>query len=69
MKYILCVSLLCIESYAEYEKGKIDMHGGKESAIYNKKSNFSQSGFGRSLLVDKNTTREKTSKKREPQKK
>lgn len=62
-KVLLLGLLLCIESFAEYEKGKIDMHGGKETNVYDKKSAFKNAtkpkGFGMSLLLDKNATREK----------
>ena len=57
MKTLLLALLLCIESFAEYEKAKIDMHGGKEASEYEKKSNFGNTAFGMSLLLDKNATK------------
>ena len=62
-KVLLLGFLLCIESFAEYEKGKIDMHGGKEADAYEKKSAFKNAtqpkAFGMLLLLDQNTTKEK----------
>lgn len=56
---ILLAFLLCLESFAEYEKGKIDMHGGKDESHYEKKSSFSKTTFGVSMFLDKNTSKEK----------
>ncbi|MBN2815749.1 MAG: hypothetical protein JXQ67_03650 [Campylobacterales bacterium] len=45
-------------SATEYAKGKIDMHGGKESSAYGSdyksKSGFVKPAFNRSMLLDTN---------------
>jgi len=59
MKIALYIFLLSSLSFAEYQKGKIDMHGGKENYKYEKRSNFSNATFGISLFADTNATKSK----------
>ncbi len=42
--------------FAEYEKAKIDMHGGKENYSYEKKSSFKHS-MGFSSFIDTNSSK------------
>ena len=59
MKIALVIFLLSSVGFAEYQQGKIDMHGGKEEYSYKKQSNFSKSTFGISMFRDTNTTKSK----------
>jgi hypothetical protein len=58
MKLVLFISLLFSLSLAEYEKGKIDMHGGKEYHEYEKKRDFQSPSFGMKMFLDKNATKQ-----------
>lgn len=58
MNIVFIVSLLSLSCYAEYQSAKIDMHGGKDSYMYDKKrSGFGNQGVGMSMFMDKNTTK------------
>ena len=64
MKISFFTLLLCVYGFAEELKAKIDMHGGKEHNIYEKKSDFKRANYGISALLDTNATeREKPTKK------
>jgi len=59
MKIALFIFLLSSGSFAAYQQGKIDMHGGKEEYANTKQQNFSNATFGISLLADRNITKSK----------
>jgi len=58
MKIVLFLLVAFSLSFAEYEKGKIDMHGGKEYSEYTKKREFTTPSFGMKTFLDKNTTKQ-----------
>lgn len=58
MKLVLFITLAFSLSFAEYEKGKIDMHGGKEYSEYGKKGEFLSPSFGMKAFLDKNATKQ-----------
>ncbi len=56
MKYLLVMILFLVSLVAaQYESGKIDMHGGKKSYTKNK-SGFGSKNMGMSSFLDSNTT-------------
>lgn len=59
MKIVLSLMTLILLAFGQYETGKIDMHGGKESNAYDKKKSFRSSSMGLSLFLDKNTSKKK----------
>jgi hypothetical protein len=59
MKISFLIIFLCVYGFAQESKGKIDMHGGKEQGIYEKKSEFKNPSFGISVLKDTNATQQK----------
>lgn len=65
MRFILMGLLLGGFCQAQTEPRKIDMHGGKEQPLYEKKSSFQNVSFGKAAFVDANATKESlpTSKK------
>ena len=64
MKMLLVLTLLYFQSYAEYTKRKIDMHGEKASQGYNKKSDFKNAQIGIVMFLDKNITKKGASTKK-----
>ena len=63
MKTLLTIMAFTPLLFAEYQQGKIDMHGGKSNYSYDKKSSFGSS-MSFSSFLDKNS-----SKKLEPKEK
>ena len=63
MKAFVVVLIFCISLFAEYQKAKIDMHGGNYENDYKGKA-FGSSSMGLSSFLDKNS-----SKKMKPSKK
>ena len=58
MKTLLLMTLVLSSCFGEYQSAKIDMHGGKESYLYdNKKSAFGNRSMGMSIFSDKNATK------------
>ena len=54
MKTLFIMILITSSSFGEYQSAKIDMHGGKESYLYdNKKSTFTKGSMGMSIFSDK----------------
>lgn len=64
MKVLLILNALIFSLFAQQERGKIDMHGGKEEYSYDKKSSFRGSTMGLSSFLENNS-----SKKMKPTKK
>ena len=61
MKTLLLMILVSSLCFGEYQSGKIDMHGGKDSYLYdNKKSAFTKGSIGMSIFSDKNATKKAT---------
>ena len=61
MKTLLLMLLITSSCFGEYQSAKIDMHGGKESYLFdNKKSTFGKSSMGMSIFLYKNTTKKTT---------
>lgn len=56
MKIVLIIIAFTSMLLAEYEKGKIDMHGGKENYFSAKKSAFGSS-MGLSNFLDTNSSK------------
>ncbi len=57
MKMVLTIFIVCISAFGEYQKAKIDMHGGKSyNKFGSKSSGFGKSGMGMSALVDTNAS-------------
>ena len=66
MKTIFIITLIVTSLFAEYQSGKIDMHGGKEAYIYDKKkSSFGKSSMGMSMFMDKNASKKSKQIKKE----
>ena len=64
MKILFIITLLVTSCFAEYQTAKIDMHGGKESYLYdNKKSAFGGKSMGMLMSRDKNATKKSTREK------
>ncbi len=64
MKKAFIISLLSLSCYGEYQTGKIDMHGGKNSYLYDKKgTGFGNYTVGMSMFMDKNTSKKENKKK------
>jgi len=62
MKYILIFSLFLVTLMAaQYESGKIDMHGGKKNYIKTP-SNFGNKDMGMSNFLDHNKTKKTKNK-------
>ena len=58
MKTVLIILVFCISVFAEYQKAKIDMHGGKNYNQFGSKSGgFGKSGMGMSVFLDANATK------------
>lgn len=57
MHYIAITTLLAITLFAQYEAGKIDMHGGKNDYTL-KKSGFARQNIGVSNFLDANASKE-----------
>jgi len=58
MKKLFIITLLVSSCFAEYQAGKIDMHGGKDSYLYDKKkSAFGKKNMGMLMIRDKNATK------------
>ena len=50
--------VVCVAAFSEYEKSKIDMHGGKNyNQFGSKSSNFGKMGIGMSALLDSNSSK------------
>ena len=67
MKLILTLLALAVYSFAEYQTGSIDMHGGKSTHSYDRKmSGFGTPSMGMSLYLDNNSSKksEKGEKKK-----
>ena len=63
MKIVLVVSFITLSCFAEYQQGKIDMHGGKDTYKYDKKkSNFVPKNMGIVLFLDKNSSKKSVEK-------
>jgi hypothetical protein len=63
MKFLVILILSLTISYAQYEKGKIDMHGGKEDYSYDKKGMYSKNfGVMIGVFLDKNVSKKNKSK-------
>jgi len=58
MKLVLFMLMAFSLAFAEYAKGKIDMHGGKEYSEYEKKREFQTPSFGMKTFLDKNATKQ-----------
>lgn len=53
------ISMLIAACLAEYQQGKIDMHGDKESYItQKKKGSFSTQSMGMSMFMDNNKSKD-----------
>ena len=64
MKTLLTTILIVSSCFADYQSGKIDMHGGKDSYLYgNKKSSFTKGSMGMSMFIDNNASKNATRKK------
>ena len=59
MKISFLIVFLCVYGFAQESKGKIDMHGGKEQNMYEKKSDFKSASYGISAFLDVNATEKK----------
>jgi len=58
MKIVLTIFIVCISAFGEYQKAKIDMHGGKNySKLGSQSSSFGKSGMGMSALLDVNSSK------------
>ena len=58
MKTVLTILIVCISAFGEYQKAKIDMHGGKNySQFGTESSSFGQSGISISALLDANSSK------------
>ncbi len=58
MKIILIIFIICIAAFGEYQKAKIDMHGGKNHHQFgSKSSSFGKSSMGVSALLDTNASK------------
>ncbi len=58
MKTLFIIILITSSSFGEYQSGKIDMHGGKDSSLYdNKKSTFGKRSMGMAIFSDNNATK------------
>lgn len=66
MKTVIFICMLSsLASTQEYEKGKIDMHGGKYNSLTGyKASSFEATSMNSLLLRDKNTTQAPTKTKK-----
>ena len=64
MRNLVVIVLIASSCFGEYQSAKIDMHGGKESYLYdNKKSSFGKNSMGMSIFLDKNTSKKSLKKK------
>ncbi len=63
MKVLLIIIAFTSMLLAEYEKAKIDMHGGKNNYSYEKKSSFGGS-MGFSSFLDTNSSKKTTPKEK-----
>ncbi|WP_304544751.1 hypothetical protein [Sulfurimonas microaerophilic] len=65
MRFTLLVLFLSSFCFAEYEKGKIDMHGGKEDYSYEKKGveNSKKSFMMQGMFLEQNSSKNKPAKK------
>ena len=63
MRFISIVVFASLLAQADEMRGKIDMHGGKEQPMYEKKDNyksdFSVKSFRAAAFGDKNATKER----------
>lgn len=63
MRLVFIALLFASVASAEIQKGKIDMHGGKEQPMYEKKDNyksdFSVKSFRAAAFGDRNATKER----------
>ncbi len=57
MRFIFLALLLHLSSQAQTQHGKIDMHGGKEEPLYEKKSGFKNAIFGKAAFIESNATK------------
>ena len=57
MKIVLIVFMVCISLFGEYQKAKIDMHGGKNYSQFGSKSSFGKRSMGMSALLDSNSSK------------
>lgn len=58
MKVVLVFIAMTFLLFAQEQRVKIDMHGGKDSYTYEKKNGFRSSGMGLSTFLDNNVTKE-----------
>ena len=64
MKLVAVLLALSVYLLAEYQTGKIDMHGGKNSYSHEKKkSSFGSKNMGMTLFLDKNSSKKSEDKK------
>ena len=64
MKILLILIAFTSILLAEYEKGKIDMHGGKENYSSREKSSFQRGSMGFSNFLDTNSSKSTTPKEK-----
>ena len=58
MKIILLILIASITIFAEYQKAKIDMHGGKSYSQFGSKSGgYGKNSMGISALLDSNSSK------------
>ena len=58
MKIVLTILIVCISAFGEYQKAKIDMHGGKNyNQFGSKSSSFGKRTMGMSALLDSNSSK------------
>ena len=57
MRFIVLTLLFMSYALAFDSERKIDMHGGKEMGLYEKKRGFQNISFGKSAFVESNATK------------
>jgi len=63
MKIIVFIMVFCVLLFGEYEKAKIDMHGGKSYNQYGStKDSFKKKRMGFSALLDNNSSKKSLKK-------
>ena len=64
MKIVLTILIVCVSGFGEYQKAKIDMHGGKNYSQFGSKSgSFGTSSMGFPALLDVNSSKKSKEKK------
>lgn len=65
MKVLLTLLLFSVIVYAEYQKGKIDMHGGNNYSDYKSSTkSFGSMQMGMSAFLDTNSSKKETHKEK-----